>query len=371
MNPLAQDPGRWSPARVPPAVLTVPGLVASRVLDAELAALLWITVEANVPLIVAAGSDDAPARAVLAAFLDLLPPAVERVELQGPHETFDWLGDAAALGWTGDDDEPTVGPAGDRPSRGTGIALPPRRMVPPETSYLVAGELGSGPGADIGGSRARLLIRALQRGYGLGATVRADSLEQVLVRLAAPPVSASADELRRLGIVLVLARGDLGANVESAARRHDAALDGARGAVAAPKHEVAAPKHEAPPKHEHAPAKPTTPSTDGPEPGTVAWRAGACHYVRPLELDAAGHLQRRPPAVLATWDPHHDQLEHFEWGVTAELAMRVGLARDEFEKEHVARTRIMAALVAAGRTSPEAIHKVLEQRAQQRAGGAS
>ena len=358
MNPLAQGPGRWSRARVPPAALTVPGLVASRVLDAELAALLWITVEANVPLIVAAGEDEAPAPGVLGAFLDLLPPTVERVELQGRRETFDWLGDAAALGWTGDDDEPPDGAAGGGPSRGTGIALPPRRMVPPETSYLVAGELGSGPGADIGGSRARLLIRALQRGYGLGATVRADSLEQVLIHLAAPPASVSADELRRLGIVLVLARTDRGANVESTAHRHGAPGAGTSNSLAAP-------------KRVQVPPGSTAGSTPGPVQPAGEWRAGACHYVRPLELDAAGHLQRRPPAVLATWDPHHDLLEHFEWGVTAELAMRVGLARDEFEKEHAARTRIMAALVAAGRTSSEAIHKLLEQRSQQRTGGAS
>ncbi len=363
MNPLAQGPGRWFPGRVPPAAFTVPGLVASRVLDAELAALLWITVEANVPLIVAAEEGEAPARDVLAAFLDLLPPGVERVELQGPQETFDWLGDAAALGWTGDDEEPVAGQAGGGPSRGTGIALPPRRMVPPETSYLVAGELGDAPGADIGGSRARLLIRALQRGYGLGATVRADSLEQVLVHLAAPPASVSADELRRLGIVLVLARADLGTTVEPTPQRRDAAAggadrDGTSGTVASP-------------THVHAPAGSAPASARGPGFGAEGWRAGACHYVRPLELDAAGHLQRRPPAVLATWDPHRDQLEHFEWGVTAELAMRVGLARDDFEKEHVARTRIMAALVAAGRTSPEALHQLLEQRSRQGAGGAS
>jgi hypothetical protein len=356
VNPLAQGPGRWSRARVPPAALTVPRLVASRVLDAELAALLWITVEANVPLIVAGAQDAAPARGVLGAFLDLLPPTVERVELQGPHETFDWLGDAAALGWTGDDDEPSIAPADGPTSRGTGIALPPRRMVPPETSYLVAGEVGAGPGADIGGWRARLLIRALQRGYGLGATVRADSLEQVLVRLAAPPASVSADELRRIGIVLVLAPADAGAAVESTTQRNRAARIRTG---------------DAPAKRGPAAAASAAGSAPGPEHPAGRWRAGACHYVRPLELDAAGHLQRRPPAVLATWDPHRDQLEHFEWGVTAELAMRVGLPRDDFEKEHAARTRIMAALVAAGRTSPEAIHRLLEQRAQQRAGGAS
>ena len=332
MDRLPQDPGRWSPAREPSAWITVPSLVAARVLDAELAALLWITVEANLPLVVAGTDSPTFARAVLDAFLELLPPRTGRIDLQGDRETFDWLADATALGWPPEGGEHSgAGPAAAAPGRGAGLALPSRRPAPPETTCLVAGEIGTEPPAGISGTRARVLIRALQRGYGLAATVHAASLEQVLAFLGTPPASVSADELRRLGVVLVLGRVS------------------------------AAPAAEA------GTGVPSDGDPDAVDPAGL--RVVACHYVRPLERDVAGHLQRRPPAILATWDRERDVLEHYEWGITAELAMRVGLSRDEFEHEHVARSRLMAGLVASGRTSPEALHLLLAQRPKPRTGG--
>ncbi len=303
MDRPPQDAGRWPPEREPSPAVTVPGLVAQHVLDAELAALLWIMVEGNVPLVaVAAEPDDAP-RTLLEAFLDLLPPVAQRLDLRGAGETFDWLGDAAALGW--EVPEPA-------------LALPAARPAPPETTYLVAGEPAADDPGALSGIAVRTLVRALQRGYGLAATIRADSLQQVLVRLGAPPASLEPDELRRLGIVLVMRR--------------------------------------------------LAPGPAG-EADLAGWRVMACHYVRPLERDVAGHLQRRPPAILATLDPARDALEHFEWGVTAELAMRVGLARDEFEYEHLQRSRLIAALVASGRTSREVLETLRARRSGPRTGG--
>ena len=332
MDRLPQDPGRWSPAREPSASITVPSLVAARVLDPELAALLWITEEANLPLVVAGTHSPAFARAVLDAFLDLLPPLTGRVELQGDRETFDWLADPDSLGWEPEGTAPAdSGTAAAGPGPRPRLALPPRRSAPPETTCLVAGEIGADAPAAISGTRTRVLIRALQRGYGLAATMEAASLEQVLTILGSPPASVSADELRRLGVVLVLGR--------TGAAPADAPGTGA-------------------------------PSGGGPEAVHPAgFRVVACHYVRPLERDVAGHLQRRPPAILATWDRERDVLEHYEWGITAELAMRVGLSRDEFEHEHVARSRLVAGLVASGRTSPEALHVLLAQRPRPRTGG--
>lgn len=354
MDRLPQGTGRWRPSRAPAASLTVPGLVASRVLDAELGALLWITVEANVPLIIAAAEDAAPMRAMLEAFLAFLPPVVERIELQGSRETFDWLGDAAALGWFGDD-EPLASPGEADPAtpRRSAIALPPRKMAPPETTYLVADDIGSDPGAGLFGPRLRLVVRALQRGYGLGATMHADSLEQVLARLASPPASVSADELRRLGVVFVMS--SLGAPIDRGVA-DTGAREGTR-------------SRRAPRAARSVQERPEQPVFGaGPAVEAGVWRVAACHYIRPLERDAAGHFQRRPPAVLTTWDRERDVVEHFERGLIAELAMRVGLERDEFEREHVARSRILGALAASGRTSPEALRALLERRSRPAAG---
>jgi hypothetical protein len=300
-----QDPAWRAPARRDRDHSRLLRLVAAHTVDPDLAALLWLMVEAHVPLLVAAPEPGPAARATLEAFLDLLPPATARLDLRGERESFDWLADAAALGWPDDGD------------RARGAA---RRTAPPETTYLVTGVLGPGGSADTRALRARTVVRALQRGYGLGAVVRADSLEGVLGDLAAPPAGLSSDELRRIGIVAVLRRIDDGIGPDAGA------------------------------------------SAPGTEADLAAWRVAACHYVRPLERDAAGHLQRRPPAILATWDSERDAYEHFAWGVTAELAMRAGYSRDEFEREHLARTRLVAGLVACGRASSEARHDLPGRR---------
>lgn len=68
-------------------------------------------------------------------------------------------------------------------------------------------------------------------------------------------------------------------------------------------------------------------------------RLAVAHYVRPVERDAAGHLQRRPPAVLAARDSASGVLDHFFWAYTDELATRAGTSRHELEDERDARAR--------------------------------
>ena len=106
-----------------------------------------------------------------------------------------------------------------------------------------------------------MVVRAASIGYGLAATIHADSLDEVFEMLRRPPVRLSDDELSHLGVVLV-------------ARRLD---DDRRRVVAA-------------------------------------------HYVRPVARDTHGHVQRLGPAVLATWDPTEDAFEHFGWGIIPEPA---------------------------------------------------
>jgi hypothetical protein len=62
-------------------------------------------------------------------------------------------------------------------------------------------------------------------------------------------------------------------------------------------------------------------------------RVASAHYVRPVERDGAGHLQRRPPAVLAAWNERAGQCDDFSWAVTDELAERAGLTRHELEDQ--------------------------------------
>ncbi len=214
-------------------------LIADGTLDAALAALVWLLVEARTPLIVAA-QDPAAGASVVGAFLALLPDG--------------WI-DA---GWI---------------------------------------DPGSGEHGGRGWSAiAREAVRAIGRGAGVMASVRADSLEAVFALFGDPDVGLAADEASRLGVVLVL------------------------GAV---------------------------PDAGGgrPREGVVA-----AHYVRPLMRDAGGHLQRLAPAVLATRDGTTDTFEHFAWGVMPELAARTGRRPGDVERElerRVPHLRHLAAAVAS------------------------
>ena len=68
-------------------------------------------------------------------------------------------------------------------------------------------------------------------------------------------------------------------------------------------------------------------------------RVAVAHYVRPVERDGAGHLQRRPPAVLGAWNAGAADFDDFWWAFTDELATRAGLSRPELEDAVVAQRR--------------------------------
>ncbi len=261
---------------VGPASSTILDALRAGSLDPELAGLLWLLLDAGVPLVVAGPGEDGDARAaragVLAALLDLAPPSRTRRTVDGRADDFRWLADAERLGWRRSS-PPFAEP--DDPSR----------------TLLLAAELGGVAEGDLGGDRARLLVRALGRGFALGATAPAAGLEELLDRLRGRPAFLSDDELSRLGVVLVL------------------------GAVA--------PESGA---------------------GTDLPRIVAGHYLRPLALDVHGHSQRLPPAVLATWDEPLGRFEHFAWGVATELAGRAGLRTGDFEAGRERRAEALAAL---------------------------
>ncbi len=77
-------------------------------------------------------------------------------------------------------------------------------------------------------------------------------------------------------------------------------------------------------------------------------RVHAAHYVRPVERDGAGHLQRRPPALLSAWDGSAGRFDHFYWAASDELAIRAGTTRAAFEDAHRLRTLLLAELSASG-----------------------
>jgi hypothetical protein len=255
-------------------------LIREGTLDTELAATLWLLLEARVPVIVAAEEGQVGKSTLLDALLAFLPGGTRVIRLAGETETFDWLPQASELGWPGHAAAPTMPATGD-----------PVRAA---TTVLYAAELSDHLPIYTWGKAAQVAIRAASVGYGLAATIHADSLDDVFETLRRWPVRLSDDELSHLGVVLVMRHLD----------------DGRRRVVAA-------------------------------------------HYVRPVARDVHGHLQRLGPAVLATWDAADDAFEHFGWGVTPELARRVGRRAGDFEVEVDRRREHLGGLVATDVTEPQ------------------
>ena len=247
------SPASGAPSQIAP-------WVASGMIDTELGGLLWLLVEARVPVVVA-GSVGTDRRGLRDAVTAFLPPQTTTVALAGANEDFAWMPEAVELGWRRED-----------------RATAPRDRASASETVLVA-ELEDGPGGTWG-ERARMAIRSLSVGYGLLATAVGTRLEDVFDGLMAAPVGTTEDELSRLGLVLIV--GDDGRRVTAA------------------------------------------------------------HYLRPVARDPHGHVQRMPPAVIATWDPASNRFEHFAWGITAELADRIDMRPVDLEREQARRAETLA-----------------------------
>lgn len=272
----------WVLRPIPPEPRSIAELIAAGMLDAELAATIWLLLEGRVPVLVAGDGPGVGKSTLLGALLDFLPPDLRVVELRGADETFDWLPQASELGWPG------------VPS------LPAGAPIRPETTVVLATELSDHTPAYTWGEAARVAVRAAALGYGLAATINGDSLDDVLDQLRTAPVRLADDELSRLGVVLVLRR------IERDRRR-----------------------------------------------------VVAAHYLRPVARDVHGHVQRLGPAVLATWDPAPDRFEQFAWGVTPELALRVGRRAGDFEIEWEARRAFLEYLVERRMTGVDAVREAI------------
>lgn len=189
----ALPPGWWGPRGGGSRGHSIVELLAQRVLDAELAALVWLLLEARVPLVVAGEASRVGKTTLLTALLEFLPPEARAIPLAGAMEDFGWLPEAPELGWR-------LLPA---EAAGRADRLP---VATPASDVLLVAELSDHLPTYTWGPHARIAVRALSLGYGLAATIHADRLEDVFDRLRAAPVHLSDDELSRLGVVLVMRR---------------------------------------------------------------------------------------------------------------------------------------------------------------------
>lgn len=96
---------------------------------------------------------------------------------------------------------------------------------------------------------------------------------------------------------------------------------------------------------------------------SVGFVVSTAHYVRPVERDGAGHLQRRPPAILSAWDSTARRFDHFFWAITDELATRANTDTREFDAMRQRRVALLRDLVDARVFDEEHIRRHIDRAA--------
>jgi hypothetical protein len=140
--------GWWGYHWAPPRPMSAVEIVASGSLDARLMAMLWAVVVRRKSVMLASEAPMAGKTTTLSALIDFLPPGTVGVFLRGWWEDFDWL------------DE-----------------------VGPDRGYLLVNEMSDHLPIYVWGRNARAALVLAGRGYGLGATMHADSLPEALDQL--------------------------------------------------------------------------------------------------------------------------------------------------------------------------------------------
>ncbi len=147
--------------------LSLLDLVSNHTLTLELASLLWLLVEARTSLLAAAAPQFAGKTTLVSALLDLAPPSFSTVLTRGEREDFSFLESTDAA-----------------------------------ETYVLVPELSDHTAAYLWGDSVRILFDALDAGYAMAATMHADTPEQVLELLAAPPVSVPQRQLHLTGLIV-------------------------------------------------------------------------------------------------------------------------------------------------------------------------
>lgn len=136
----------WGPPQWPsPEPMSIPQLIEAGDLDVPLAALLWFLMERRASLVVGAMPRLAGKTTLLTALLDFLRPEVRRIYTRGLAEDFDFVASSE-----------------------------------PSACYLLVNELSDHLPCYLWGPAARRALELLPRGYGLGATMHADTPQQVV-----------------------------------------------------------------------------------------------------------------------------------------------------------------------------------------------
>ncbi len=157
----------WQPA-VP---LSIMQIIEAGSADTKLMALVWAMLARRASVLVAAEPPMAGKTTTLTALLDLMPPGTKRVYLRGYYETFDFA------------DEPEADP---------------------QHTYVLANEMSDHLAVYLWGSRIYKTFELTERGYALGSTMHAETVEDVVAILNSDPLLVPPRLIANLTLVINL-----------------------------------------------------------------------------------------------------------------------------------------------------------------------
>ncbi|HUP27998.1 MAG TPA: hypothetical protein VM409_06155 [Chloroflexia bacterium] len=163
--------GWWGWHWQPPVPLSVMQIIDAGSADTGQMALLWAMLSRRASVLVAAEPPMAGKTTTLTALLDLIPPDSRRVYLRGHYETFDF-------------------------------ALEPDAS--PRHTYVLANEMSDHLAVYLWGSRIYKTFELLDKGYAIGSTMHAETVDDVIAILDSDPLRVPAPWIAQLTLVINL-----------------------------------------------------------------------------------------------------------------------------------------------------------------------
>ncbi|HKP54593.1 MAG TPA: hypothetical protein VJ183_18300 [Chloroflexia bacterium] len=163
--------GWWGWHWQPPQPLSIMQIIDAGSTDTHLMALLWAMLSRRASVIVAAEPPMAGKTTTLTALLDLLPPDTKRVYLRGHYETFDFARNPEA---------------------------------DPHNTYVLANEMSDHLAVYLWGSRIYKTFELIEKGYAIGSTMHAETVDDVIAILDSNPLNVPAEWIARLTLVINL-----------------------------------------------------------------------------------------------------------------------------------------------------------------------
>ena len=163
--------GWWGWHWQPPVPMSIMQIIEAGSADTDIMALVWALMARRASVLVAAEPPMAGKTTTLTALLDLMPPDTRRIYLRGHYETFEFLNDPAVV---------------------------------PHDTYVLANEMSDHLAIYLWGSRIYKAFELTGKGYAIGSTMHAETVEDVIAILDSYPLNVPGEWIARLTLVINL-----------------------------------------------------------------------------------------------------------------------------------------------------------------------